>query len=65
MASRYRSEGVAMPLKLKSWRKKKTKSEDGDSVSIASGSSFRSQEGRASWWSVEVEPAGGRWSIEF
>ena len=45
MASRNESEDPAMPLKLK-WRKKKVKEGDGDSASIASGASYRSQEGR-------------------
>ena len=45
MASRDESEDSAMPLKLK-WRKKKAKEGDGDSASIASGASYRSQEGK-------------------
>ena len=47
MASRNESEDPAMPLKLK-WRKKKAKEGDGDSASIASGASYRSEEGRQS-----------------
>lgn len=47
MASRNESEDPAMPLKLK-WRKKAAKEGDGDSASIASGASYRSEEGRQS-----------------
>ena len=53
MASRNESEDPAMPLKLK-WRKKKAKEGDGDSASIASGASYRSEEGRQSRLATDV-----------
>lgn len=52
MASRNESEDPGMPLKLK-WRKKKAKEGDGDSASIASGASYRSEEGRQSWLATD------------